>query len=296
MALLAPQPEYFYRQFPNSTLDSHLDLMRSISSNPEVLDLIDDHLQGQLWEDVKEFISANPDILDRLDGQTLAGLKDWWHKAKEKARHVYHYMTGKNKDKKKTETDEASDEEQGDDQPAAATASTRFGTTIRGCRTVSPADLTHLKLRIMQDPDVLDEMNAHLRDGLWQAMKGVIAADPALIHHLPCMVGGMWDKLKNAANHVYNGAKNMLYDHKHKDHLKSHEEIEKEIAEHEKQRAENEKTNELRKKLEEARKNAAKSKKYTRSPFQPDTIGIRVPVYGGDGRLSASMLERYAPH
>ncbi|EKX32115.1 hypothetical protein GUITHDRAFT_121707 [Guillardia theta CCMP2712] len=149
--------------------------MSSISSNPEVLDLIDDHLQGQLWEDVKEFISANPDILDRLDRHTLAGLVDWLKKkgkaaydyAKDKATKAADYIREKLK-KKTKEGDETSEEESEENQPAAATASNHFGASIRGCRTVSPADLTHLKLTIMQDPDVLDDMNAHLRDGLWQ--------------------------------------------------------------------------------------------------------------------------------
>jgi hypothetical protein len=286
MALLAPRPEYFYEPFH---ADSHLELMSSISSNPDILDIIDDHLDGQLWEDIKEFISANPDILDRLDVETLAGLVDWWKKAKKKAGKMY--RSAKNKIMgKKTKGDETSDEETDENQPATATTNTRFGTTIRGCRTIHPAELTHLKLTIMQDPDVLDDMNAHLHDGLWQEMKGVFAADPALIHHLPCMDGKWMDKIKKKVTGVIHrdphGLRNMSTD-----------DIRKLAKEKKKLAEQNREKHEARREAEEALEEYKKSKKYTRGLFQPspeDTIGIRVPVYGGDGRLSASILERYS--
>ncbi|EKX34848.1 hypothetical protein GUITHDRAFT_119033 [Guillardia theta CCMP2712] len=287
--------------------------MSSISSNPEVLDLIDDHLQGQLWEDVKEFISANPDILDRLDRHTLAGLVDWLKKkgkaaydyAKDKATKAADYIREKLK-KKTKEGDETSEEESEENQPAAATASNHFGASIRGCRTVSPADLTHLKLTIMQDPDVLDDMNAHLRDGLWQAMKGVIAADPALIHHLPCMSGKWMDKIRNAGSAVVGGIKkatkhanNLIHKDPHGLRNMSTEEIKALTKQRQEETEANLAKHNARREAERAIQDLKNSKKYMRSPFQPcpyDTIGIRVPVYGGDGRLSSSMLDRYAMH
>lgn len=295
MALLAPRPEYFYAPFHepyfhDSTLDSHMELMNAISSNPDVLDIIDDHLDGQLWEDVKEFISANPDILDRLDGETLAGLVKWMKKKarnaaiymEEKARKAYHKITGKKKNKDGTSGEETKEDEPlaetKEEEPVAETSKMNFRSNIRGCRTVSFSELTHLKLTIMKDPDVLDDMNAHLRDGLWEDIKGVIAADPALIHHLPCMGGKAWDWIKKKATQVRDW----------RDSKKSVEQLKQKAAE-------NRKKKEAKKEHEEALKELKESR--TSRYFDPyDSIGIRVPTYGGDGRLSASILNRYSTH
>eukprot|EP00960_Hanusia_phi_P005727 166179-Hanusia_phi.AAC.9 len=143
-----------------------------VASDPDVLDMVDNECNGELWATFREYIAANPDALDELGLDVNGRLKNYMKKVKD-------WVMNKSGKRNAPPPKQDSDSDSDSDSESTAAA----------WRPVAEQAGVSTKMAIAQDPNLLDHLDHATGGAVWESIKAYTAAHPEFLQTIGVDLG-----------------------------------------------------------------------------------------------------------